>query len=129
MARFLNFPLPEFFHSFRGQGGKKLKYSPSPFPLPRGERVNILKYKKKFPPPRRGRARVGVEMRFFYTFGEGEGGGDFRQFFTPSWNGGISAEALFQGKMLKNMPAFFEKLKSFFAISTTGGLNGPQRVF
>jgi hypothetical protein len=32
------------------------------------ERVNILKYKKKFPPPRRGRARVGVEMGFFHTF-------------------------------------------------------------
>jgi hypothetical protein len=34
-----------------GEGVKKLKYSPSPYPLPPGERVNILKYKKKFPPP------------------------------------------------------------------------------
>ncbi len=49
---------------------KKLEYSPSPSPLPRGERVNILKYKKKFPPPRRGRDRVGVEMGFFHTFRE-----------------------------------------------------------
>jgi hypothetical protein len=34
-----------------GEAVKKLEYSPSPYPLPRGERVNILKYKKKFPPP------------------------------------------------------------------------------
>jgi hypothetical protein len=58
---------------------KKLKYSPSPFPLPRGERGNTLKYKRNFPPPRWGRARVGVEMGFFHTFppleGEGEVGG------------------------------------------------------
>ena len=43
-----------------GEAVKNSKYAPSPYPLPRGERVNILKYKKKFPPPRRGRGRVGV---------------------------------------------------------------------
>jgi hypothetical protein len=47
---------------------KNSEFSPSPYPLPPGERVNILKYKKKFPPPRRGRVRVGVEMGFFHTF-------------------------------------------------------------
>jgi hypothetical protein len=53
---------------------KKSKYSPSTNPLPQGEKVNILKYKKKFPPPRRGRDRVGVEMGFFHTFWDHEGG-------------------------------------------------------
>ena len=47
-----------------------LPSTPSPYPLPPGERVNILKYKKKFPPPRWGRDRVGVKMGFFHTFGE-----------------------------------------------------------
>jgi hypothetical protein len=41
-----------------------------------------LKYKKKFPPPPRGRDRVGVKMGFFHSFGGGEGGGDvFNVFF------------------------------------------------
>ena len=51
--------------ALRGEAVKKLEYSPSPYPLPRGERVNILKYKKKFPPPRRGRGRVGVIITCF----------------------------------------------------------------
>jgi hypothetical protein len=41
-------------------GNAEFKNPPSPYPLPRGERVNILKYKEEFPPPLRGRARVGV---------------------------------------------------------------------
>jgi hypothetical protein len=68
----------------RGEAVKKLNSSPSPYPFPRGERVNILKYKKKFPPPRRGKDRLGVKMGFFHTFGEGKDGGDLRDFFTPS---------------------------------------------
>jgi hypothetical protein len=57
------------------EGVKNSEFSPSPYPLPPGERVNILKYKKKFPPPRRGRARVGVEMGFFHTFPRPKGEG------------------------------------------------------
>ncbi len=56
------------------EGVKKLEYSPSPYPLPSGERVNKLKYKKKCPPHRRGRDRVGVVMEFFHTFPFDEGG-------------------------------------------------------
>jgi hypothetical protein len=41
---------------------------PHPSLSRQGERVKTLKYKKKFPPPRRGRARVGAIRRFFHTF-------------------------------------------------------------
>ena len=34
-----------------GEGMKNLEYTPSPSPLPPGERVKPLKFKKKFPPP------------------------------------------------------------------------------
>jgi hypothetical protein len=65
---FLYLPLAPF------EAVKKLKYSPSPYPLPRGEGVNTLNFKRNFPPPRWGRARVGVEMGFFHTFPfKGEG--------------------------------------------------------
>jgi hypothetical protein len=33
----------------------------------------MLKYKKKCPPPRRGRDRVGVKMGFFHSFFGKEG--------------------------------------------------------
>jgi len=51
-----------------GEGVKKLEFAPSPYPLPAGERVNLLKL-KKIPSP---------------LTGEGQGGGDFGDFFTAS---------------------------------------------
>jgi len=50
------------------EGVKNLKYSPSSYPLPRGERANILKLKRNFLP----------------LDGGGEGGGEIRDFFTAS---------------------------------------------
>jgi hypothetical protein len=38
---------------------KKLKYAPSPYPLPRRGEGNDIEF-KKFPPPWRGEGRVGV---------------------------------------------------------------------
>ena len=37
---------------------KKVNYSPSPYPLPRGAEGKNIEIEKKFPPP--GRGRVGV---------------------------------------------------------------------
>lgn len=61
--------MTEFFAQAEACGYKlQLRHS---FP---GERENILKYRKKFPPPRGGRDRVGAKMGFFHTFGEAGGG-------------------------------------------------------
>ena len=64
-----------------GEGVKKLEYSPSPYPLPRGERVNILKLKRNILP----------------LDGGGMGGGEIGDFFTPSGRervGGIDCQRI-----------------------------------
>jgi hypothetical protein len=47
---------------------QKLKYVPSPCPLPQGEREKNIEIQREIPSPLTGGDRVGVENGFFHTF-------------------------------------------------------------
>jgi hypothetical protein len=59
---------------------KKLEFAPSPYPLPAGERVNPVKLKINFLP----------------LDGEGQGGGDFGNFFTASGRARVGGDHEFR---------------------------------
>jgi len=72
-------PLPPFYER---EGVKKSEYRPSPYPLPPGERVKIMKQEKN-PLPLEGGGEGGGDLGDYFTASGGRG----RIFMVRGWQG------------------------------------------